>query len=126
METRMKARSIRAVIALALSLTLMLSACANTATNSADSAGAADTKPVVLKFWKGGNDPLWHDYWVKMIQAYENSHPGITIEFADAPFGDGIDTKLNVAYASGDSPDIILYPCRPGPIRASASRWTAI
>ena len=62
---------------------------------------------VELKFWKGGMDAIYHDYWLDFIDRFESANPNIEIEYAEAPFGQQLDTKLNAAYASGVSPDII-------------------
>ena len=69
----------------------------------------AKPKQVELKFWKAGNDLVWHDYLLKTIQEYEKKNPNVKIEYAEAPWGQMIDTKLNTAYASGSSPDIIWH-----------------
>ncbi len=87
--------------------------------SNTDAAG----KPVVLKFWKGGNDVIWHDYYLKLFKEYEASHPNIKIEFAEAPFGQAIDTKLNTAYASGTSPDIIHHALNSIAIRAEKGQY---
>ncbi len=83
----------------------------------------AAEKQIVLKFWKGGNDVIWHDYYLKLFKEYESKHPNIKIEFAEAPFGDAIDTKLNTAFASGAGPDIIHHALNAIAIRADKKQF---
>ncbi len=78
---------------------------------------------IVLKFWKGGNDVIWHDYYLNLFKEYEATHPNIKIEFAEAPFGNAIDTKLNTAYASDTSPDIIHHALNSIAIRAEKGQY---
>lgn len=97
----------------------MLGVCFGLSQNYSNAA----EKQVVLKFWKGGNDVVWHDYYLKLFKEYEAKHPNIKIEFAEAPFGQGIDTKLNTAYASGTSPDIIHHALNSIALRAEKKQY---
>lgn len=87
------------------------------------SSKASADNQIVLKFWKGGNDIVWHDYYLNLFKEYEAKHPNIKIEYAEAPFGNGIDTKLNTAYASDTSPDIIHHALNSIAIRAEKGQY---
>lgn len=70
---------------------------------------AAEKGPVTLKLWKAGTETIWHDYFIEAMKRFEAKNPNIRFEYAEAPFGQEIDTKLNVGYASGTAPDIIAH-----------------
>jgi multiple sugar transport system substrate-binding protein len=71
------------------------------------SVNAAKAKQVTLKFYKSDIDVVMHDYWLRAIKEYEKKKPNIKIQYSEAQGGKDMDIKLNAAYASGDSPDII-------------------
>jgi len=75
---------------------------------ASESAGGEDEK-ITLKFWSAGTEKIWSDYWISVTERYSKEHPNIAFDIATAPFGNEIDSKLNVAYASGTSPDIIAH-----------------
>jgi len=41
------------------------------------SSKASADNQIVLKFWKGGNDIVWHDYYLNLFKEYEAKHPNI-------------------------------------------------
>ena len=71
---------------------------------AAPKARAAD--PVTIRFWAAWS-PSDADYQsgIKLIAAYEQSHPGVKIEMQNITF-DALHDKLVTAVAGGDAPDI--------------------
>ncbi len=74
------------------------------ALTAAPRARAAD--PVTIKFWAAWS-PSDADYQsgLRLIAAYEQSHPGLKIEMQNITF-DALHDKLVTAVAGGDAPDI--------------------
>jgi len=69
----------------------------------------SNNKKVTLKFWRAGTDISENEYWKRVMSEFEAQHEGITIEYSEVPFGNEMETKLNAAFASGTSPDVISY-----------------
>lgn len=67
-------------------------------------------KPVrKLIFWRVGTDQLEGLVWRDFIQRFEANHPGVSVEYAEVPFGIEMETKLNASYAEGNPPDIVAH-----------------
>jgi ABC-type glycerol-3-phosphate transport system substrate-binding protein len=74
---------------------------------SAGQKQGATKEKVTLKLWVAGTEPIWKDYHYESFKRYKAIKPNVEFEYAEAPFGNEIETKLNVAFASGTSPDLI-------------------
>ncbi|KWX75354.1 sugar ABC transporter substrate-binding protein [Paenibacillus jilunlii] len=81
--------------------------------NSANATGAPaeqkdspQTEPVTLEFWTIALQPTFNDYFNDLIAKYEESHPGVTVEWRDYPY-DAISQRLLTSTASGKSPDVV-------------------
>lgn len=85
----------------------------------ADGSGETTT----LTFWRAGTDAQENAYWKRVISEFEASHPGVKIELSEAPFGNDMETKLNAAYASGTSPDVLSYTLASVAQRASLGQY---
>ncbi len=81
---------------------------------------------ITLKFWSAGTEKIWSDYWISVTERYTKEHPNISFDIAQAPFGSDIESKLNVAYASGTSPDIIGHGILAIADRADRGHFMAI
>lgn len=92
-----KARSTAVALAAALALTT---------TGCAATAGGSDEK-ITLTYWTHVNAPS-QAVEEKLIAAYEDAHPNITIDYLATDFG-SLPTKLNSAIAGGSGPDIFNY-----------------
>lgn len=96
-------------------------------TNSGENHDAKDqAKKVELVFWKAKVDPVWTTYWEGAIKRYEEQNPGVTISYTETPNGQPYDTKLNAAYASGTSPDIMMAPISVLAQRAEMGQYEAL
>jgi ABC-type glycerol-3-phosphate transport system substrate-binding protein len=87
---------------------------AETTAAAAETTVAAETtaaettsgEPVVIKVWKGiavANEGA--TYYPEWINAFEESHPGVTIEWTDIPW-ETMKQQFDTAFAAGDPPDI--------------------
>lgn len=96
-----------------------------TATSQQSAAGSTG-EPVKLTFWKGGSDPAVRDYFLSAIERYSKSNANVTIEYTDYPLGSEWDTKLNTAFASGVTPDIIGFNIGSLASRATAGQYAEL
>lgn len=93
-------------------LSVMLSACGGSKSETTTATGTAEKKeeksaePVKLEFWTISLQPTFTDYFNKLIGDYQNSHPGVTINWKDFPY-DAVTNKLLTSIASGNSPDVV-------------------
>lgn len=79
---------------------------ANGAEPSAEQTDTPKSEPVTLEFWTIALQPTFNDYFNDLIAKYEESHPGVTIEWKDYPY-DAISQRLLTSTASGKSPDVV-------------------
>ncbi|WP_150269533.1 ABC transporter substrate-binding protein [Paenibacillus tepidiphilus] len=79
---------------------------ANGAEPSAGQSEAPKADPVTLEFWTIALQPTFNDYFNDLIAKYEESHPGVTVEWKDYPY-DAISQRLLTSTASGNSPDVV-------------------
>lgn len=115
----------------AASMVSVLTACGGGGSSApAGSSGAASTpaaaEPVTLTFWRAGTDTETQAYWEQMIKRFEGTHPNVTVELSNLPWGDEIETKLNAAYASGTAPDVLQYSMNSIPQRASVGQYASL
>ncbi|WP_233184537.1 ABC transporter substrate-binding protein [Paenibacillus sonchi] len=101
-----------------LALSMLLAGCggngnpaapANTANATGAPAEQTDSpqaEPVTLEFWTIALQPTFNDYFNDLIAKYEESHPGVTVEWKDYPY-DAISQRLLTSTASGKSPDVV-------------------
>ena len=66
--------------------------------------GANAQDEVTITMW--GNHPEWRDPMLEILAAFQESNPGITVEFTAIPGGD-YPTKLQTALA-GEAPSDVL------------------
>lgn len=66
-----------------------------------------DGEPVELRFYKAGLNQAEHDYWTGLIDRYCEENSNVSIEFAEAQWGEDIETKLTTTFASGITVDLI-------------------
>lgn len=60
-----------------------------------------------MNFWSTFTGGIRKEYLEESIERYTAANPNISVELATAPMGKEMETKLNVSFASGTSPDII-------------------
>ncbi|KWX75244.1 sugar ABC transporter substrate-binding protein [Paenibacillus riograndensis] len=101
-----------------LALSMLLAGCggngnpaapANTANATgapAEQTDSSQAEPVTLEFWTIALQPTFNDYFNDLIAKYEESHPGVTVEWKDYPY-DAISQRLLTSTASGKSPDVV-------------------
>ncbi len=89
------------------------------------STGLAAPKTVNLKFWRAGVEGNEHDYWVKAVERFNKSQKAIQIEYSDGSWND-MQTKLNIAFASGSAPDIIGHAINSIADRVSKGQYQAV
>lgn len=101
------------------------------------SAGSA-TAPNVLRIWYSTDDPVERAWSQQLARRFEATHPAIHVQLTDYSFED-LNTKLQLALAAGDPPDLAyVTPRGPGipayvgnhkllnlASAARANRWTA-
>lgn len=88
----------------------LLGGCSQSSGSSAPSGssdGQTSGQDVVLSFVRNGSDQAETDYWLSLIEIFEEDHPGIKVQYDDAAIGESLDTKLNTQFASGAGPDLI-------------------
>lgn len=115
------------VLALTVVASSMLAGC--TGTSNTQQKTKTDSKaiaPKKLTFWRVGTDQAEGDVWKSYIKKYEASHPGVTIDFAEVPFGTEMETKLNAAFAGGTAPDVVSYTLASLAQRASLGQYEPI
>jgi raffinose/stachyose/melibiose transport system substrate-binding protein len=71
---------------------------------SAFTIGASAQDTVTITMW--GNHPEWRDPMLEILAAFEETHPGITVEFTGIPGGD-YRTRLQTAIAGGAPSDAL-------------------
>lgn len=81
----------------------------NAQAESDSSTNQADPKPITMTFWRPGTDENGTNYWSRVIADYQKENPNVRIEMESIPWGNEIETKLNAAFASGTSPDVMAY-----------------
>lgn len=91
-------------------LMLVTSACGNSGGNqtsgSTGDGGQSAAEQVTLQFWTISLQPKFNDFFNGLIDKYEQSHPGVTIDWKDYPY-DAIQSKLLATAAGGDAPDVV-------------------
>ncbi|WP_136606737.1 ABC transporter substrate-binding protein [Paenibacillus dokdonensis] len=86
-----------------LMLSFMLSACGG---GKSGQEGSGKGEPVKLEFWTISLQPTFTDYFNKLIEDYQKTHEGVTIDWKDYPY-DAVTNKLLTSIASGSSPDVV-------------------
>lgn len=109
MKTIGKAAAVTAVSALALGV---LAGCSSTpAADSKPSEGGTDagasTEEAHMVFWHNSTTGDGKAYWEDTVRAFEDAHPGVTIEIQAIQHED-MDGKLQNALQAGDAPDIFM------------------
>lgn len=95
-------------LGITLAATSVLSGCGSSTeqlNEKKDAGGGTKT----ITFWRAGTDSAENAYWKHIISDFEAKHPGVKVEYSEVPFGNDMETKLNAAYASGTSPDVLSY-----------------
>ncbi|ASS68380.1 MULTISPECIES: sugar ABC transporter substrate-binding protein [unclassified Paenibacillus] len=104
-------------------LLLLSAACGNNGNSSGNNGGAASPAPtsgastapsgspapakdVKLEFWTISLQPKFNDFFNKLIDQYEQGHPGVTIDWKDYPY-DAIQAKLLATAGGSNSPDVV-------------------
>ncbi|AJY74075.1 ABC transporter substrate-binding protein [Paenibacillus beijingensis] len=91
-------------------LILVTSACGNSGgdntSESTGEGGQSAAKQVTLQFWTISLQPKFNDFFNGLIDKYEQSHPGVTVDWKDYPY-DAIQSKLLATAAGGDAPDVV-------------------
>lgn len=81
----------------------------HSAGSSAGTASAA-VEPVVLRVstWTAA-EPGFTDLWPEMIKAFEEAHPGVTVEIVNVPFASYLQ-DMTTRFVADAAPDIIHIP----------------
>ncbi len=106
MKTIGKAAALSAVSLLALG-TLAACGSSDSADNTTSGEGSATTGDVQMVFWHNSTTGEGKAYWENTVKAFEDSHPGVTIE-VQAIQNEDMDGKLQNALQAGDAPDIFM------------------
>lgn len=103
------ARRTSALLAVAATATLTLSACGSS-TNAAGGSPSDPTSPVTITMWgtygNGGNSAQTDMLNNTIIPAFEKLHPTITVKYVDMPYA-SLQQKLTTGAAAGQLPDLI-------------------
>lgn len=91
-----------------LAVTAMLTACITTGPVDDPPAQSGDLYSGEIEWWTINLQVNYADYINGMIDAYEEEHPDVSINWVDVP-GQDITTSLLAAIASGDVPDAVNY-----------------
>lgn len=105
----MKKQWVAGGIGVILSASILLSGCSSSTEQLNKKSDGASGGSKTLTFWRAGTDPAENAYWKRVIGEFETKHPGVKIAYSEVPFGSDMETKLNAAYASGTSPDVLSY-----------------
>ena len=62
-----------------------------------------------LVFLRAGIDDNGRNFWQSVIDDYVRVNPNVRIELQEAPWGDEIETRLNLGFASGTVPDVLSF-----------------
>lgn len=97
-----------------LCLVLLVAACSgqsNPTTNDSGNGGTssaggnASDEQVVIKLWWPGTDEPIVNSMERVIEQFEEAHPGIQVEYEAIPWAEYFQ-KISVGYAGGNAPDI--------------------
>ncbi|MCM3717773.1 ABC transporter substrate-binding protein [Fictibacillus phosphorivorans] len=99
-------KSIKLLLSLILSLTLLLTACSSNGGQGADSDKNSEGK-VVIDFWTFWGSEIRRPVIEKIIQDFNNSQDKIEVKHTYLPFGD-IWTKNLASIAAGKPADVII------------------
>lgn len=103
----MRARRTAAAGVMATAAVLALTGCLAT-----DSGGSGDGEggagPVTLDFpnFQASEAPF-SDWWAEFVDAFEESHPDVTVNMTDSQNSDRYQETLLTRFAAGDPPDIV-------------------
>lgn len=97
-------RRLAAPLVLAAVAALAVSCVSGPSDDSAGSTGAKDEGDIT--FWTINLKKNFNDYITGMINAYQQSHPKVHVNWVDVPGAD-IGTKFLSSVASGDVPDVV-------------------
>jgi len=110
----MKKNLVRTLSVMALSASVLLSACSNSSSgnvsntkiNKGDTEKAAGGKETVT-FWAAAVTPERDGFFKQIVQDFEKQNPNITVNYLGVP-GDlsAYEQKVNVAMSAGQAPDI--------------------
>lgn len=101
----MRSPALRVIVLLCVSV-IVLTGCGS----AAGSAGSAN----VLHIWYSTDDPVERVWSQQLARRFEASHPSIHVQLTDYSFED-LNTKLQLALAAGDPPDLAyVTPRGPG------------
>lgn len=82
-------------------------ACASAAAlTTASCAPASDPTRRVVRLWTLALSPRFDDYMRAHVLAFEQSHPGVRVQWTDVAY-DALDRKLIAAAAAGMAPDVV-------------------
>ena len=104
----MRHRCIRAIAAMVVGLSLALSAtgCLGSSAQPASTDASDPQFEGTVEFWTINLKKNYNDYITGMINAYQQQHPKVSVNWVDVP-GAEIATKLLAAVASGTVPDAV-------------------
>ncbi|SET71863.1 ABC transporter substrate-binding protein [Lacrimispora sphenoides] len=77
----------------------------DTITSEVNKEGQAGSEPVTITFWDENAGPTRTPYYEELIKKFEESHPGIKVEYVGLPWSDS-KSKYDVAIQSGTTPDV--------------------
>lgn len=105
----MRKISMKSLLAMSLtaSLVLLSASCSGNGNEDLIASEGTTGEKTKIVFFRCGTEELKTEAFKKMLDAFEEKYPNITVEYQDAPWGDDLETKLNTGYASGTAPDVI-------------------
>ncbi|MDR7813938.1 ABC transporter substrate-binding protein [Lacrimispora sp.] len=77
----------------------------DTVTSEVNKERQAGSEPVTITFWDENAGPTRTPYYEELIKKFEESHPGIKVEYVGLPWSDS-KSKYDVAIQSGTTPDV--------------------
>ncbi|KRE58318.1 ABC transporter substrate-binding protein [Paenibacillus sp. Soil750] len=105
---------------------IVLSGCSSNTEQLNEKSDGAAKGSKTLTFWRAGTDPAENAYWKRVMGEFEGSHPGVKVSYSEVPFGTDMETKLNAAYASGTSPDVLSYTLASLAQRANLGQYESL
>jgi raffinose/stachyose/melibiose transport system substrate-binding protein len=87
---------------------VVLAACGTgTASTDGGDAGGSDGGDTTITWWHNSNTDPGKAYYDEIAQAFEDDHPGTTVEVSAMQHEDML-TKLDAAFQGGDAPDVYM------------------
>ena len=85
----------------------VLAACGTGSEGTSSSETDSEGGPTTITWWHNSNTDPGKAYYDEVAQAFEDDHPGTTVEVSAMQHEDML-TKLDAAFQGGDAPDVYM------------------